>query len=100
MFKKHELLKITKQIFRHSRGLTGKEGFNPNRDYLVGLSIALLIIFVSAVYATQLFLNLSREKSPSVNSLYNHQVINRAVDLYTTRSNAFNDLTGQVHSSQ
>ena len=73
------------------RDRADKETLNPTRDYLVGLLIALLIVFVSALYATQLFFNLSQQTKLSVTNLdsvvgYNHQVIDRAIDLYTARA--------------
>ena len=104
MIRKSELLKVTRQILRRGLGLPVKTQLNPDRDYLIGILVMLLIVLVGALYAMQLFITHSERSGKTAADLgirtnYDQTTINEAIDLFTDRAATFETLKNNPPSA-
>ena len=90
------------QILEHRQGVPNESTAHPGRDCLIGFSVALVIVFGGALYATQLFLSYSETTkvvvSPSTHLRYDRDAVSGAIDLFTRRAAHFETLKNTLPS--
>ena len=102
MIKKSEIIKMAGQILEHRQGVPNESTAHPGRDCLIGFSVALVIVFGGALYATQLFLAHQERPGPATDASphlsYDREAVGGAIDLFTRRAAHFETLKNTLPS--
>lgn len=95
---------MAKKVFRHERGLRDPHIMHPEREWLIGLLVMVLVFAISAGWSAQVYLknkNVSAEE-PVVNggeAVYREPQVKEALKIAQQRENELKGLLGETPSA-
>ena len=101
----YEIQAVAKKLFHHNRGIQRTKLMHPNRDWLIGVLVGILIIVVMIGWSAYTYLEkrdaigLTDTSVEPVVPVYNADTVQDALDLYTKREELFEELNqsrGQI----
>lgn len=93
--------KMVEHILRRQRGVADREAMDPNREWLIGVGVTILLVVGGGIASYSLYLNtisleVNADHIPAVAIPYNAAVVDGVVETFRTRARAYNDIRGAV----
>ena len=97
MITKNDIIKMARHVLRRSQGRPDNRIIHPLRDWLIGLSIAVLMLVTLSIYAGSLFFT---EKNNDIDAYsvdietvtYEYERVNNVLETYRARETTFDKL--------
>jgi|AntRauTorckE6833_2_1112554.scaffolds.fasta_scaffold03282_3 hypothetical protein len=91
----HDIQALAKKLFHHNRGVKRAKLMHPNRDWLIGVLVGILIIVLMIGWSAYTYLEkrdaleLTDTSIEPVVPVYNADIVQDALELYTRRDEVF-----------
>jgi hypothetical protein len=100
MIHKTDIARMAKKVFHHERGVRDPHIMHPEREWLIGLCLMIVIFAICATWSAQVYLknkNISADQSAAnhtSDSVYREPQVKEALQIASKRERELQDLLG------